>query len=194
MLASDRKSRSNRSDKIVGYDNCFNDIDIYDLIKEGKIGPDYPVAIRTKEATMDKKSQVSKTAFEYHKSGFHCAEAMTKAFMDVYGNGSDPTVQKVASAFGGGIGRTKQELCGALAGGFIALGYLHGRSKPTDNWDELAHMAAELRHKFEAEHGTTRCSALLETFGPQENMMRCKQLTGEVAGMLAEILEAHRKA
>jgi C_GCAxxG_C_C family probable redox protein len=147
-----------------------------------------------KEATMDKKSQVSKTAFEYHQSGFHCAEAVAKAFMEVYGSGSDPTVPKVASAFGGGIGRTQKELCGALAGGFIALGYLHGRSEATDNWDELADMTAELRQKFELQHGTTRCSALLEAFGPQENMLRCKQLTGEVARMLAEIHEAHHKS
>jgi C_GCAxxG_C_C family probable redox protein len=146
------------------------------------------------EAKMDKKSRVSQTAFEYHKSGFHCAEAMAKAFMEVYGNGSDPAIAKVASAFGGGVGRTKQELCGALAGGFISLGYLHGRSENTDNWDELANMTAELMQKFELEHGTTRCAALLEIFGPQENMMRCKQLTGEVAGMLSEILEAHRKS
>ena len=143
---------------------------------------------------MDKKSRASQMAFEYHKSGFHCAEAMAKAFMEVYGNGSDPAIPKVASAFGGGVGRTKQELCGALAGGFIALGYFHGRSETTDNWDDLADMASGLRQKFESEHGTTRCAALLESFGPQENMMRCKQLTGEVAGMLAEILEAHRKA
>lgn len=143
---------------------------------------------------MDKKSRVSQMAFEYHKSGFHCAEAMAKAFMEVYGNGSDPAIPKVASAFGGGVGRTKQELCGALAGGFIALGYLHGRSETTDNWDELADMTSRLRQKFESEHGTTHCTVLLESFGPQENMMRCKQLTGEVAAMLAEILEAHRRA
>lgn len=143
---------------------------------------------------MDKKSEVSKTAFEYHKSGFHCAEAMVKAFMEVYGNGSDPTVSKVATAFGGGISRTKKELCGALAGGFIALGYLHGRSEATDHWDELADMTAELRQKFALEHGSTRCSALLEAFGPQENMRRCKQLTGELARMLAEILEARHQS
>ena len=143
---------------------------------------------------MDKKSQVSQAAFEYHGSGFHCAEAMARAFMEVYGNDSDPAIPKVASAFGGGVGRTKQELCGALAGGFIALGYLHGRREASDNWDELADMAAELRQNFESKHGVTHCAALLETFGPQENMMRCKQLTGETAGMLAEIIAAHSKS
>lgn len=143
---------------------------------------------------MNKKLQVSRAAFEYHKSGFHCAEAMAKAFMEIYGNGSDPAISKVASAFGGGVGRTKQELCGALAGGLIALGFLQGRSETTDNWDELAAMAAKLREKFEMMHGTTNCATLLETFGPQENMMRCKQLTGDVAVMTAEVLEAYGKS
>ena len=39
--------------------------------------------------------------------------------------------------------------------------------------------------------GTTNCGALLATFGPQKNMIRCKRLSGEVACMLAEILEEH---
>jgi hypothetical protein len=36
---------------------------------------------------------------------------------------------------------------------------------------------------------TTNCGAYLATFGRQENMMRCKQLSGEVAAMLADITE-----
>ena len=163
------------------------------ISKKGKIGPGFLVQYAPKETAMDKKLQVSQAALHYHKSGFHCAEAMTKAFMEVYGNSSDPAVPKVASAFGGGVGRTKQEICGTLTGGFIALGYLYGRGESKDNWDLLAEMTAELRQRFESKYGTTRCGALLEVFGPQENMMRCKQLTGEVAGMLAEILEAHGK-
>ena len=74
------------------------------------------------------------------------------------------------------------------------MGYLYGRSETTDKWDILAEMTAELRQKFETEYGTTRCAELLEIFGPQEKMMRCKQLSGEVAVMLAEIIEVPHEA
>jgi len=142
---------------------------------------------------MDKNSQVSKMAFEYHKSGFHCAESVSKAIIEVYGNKISHDIPKVATAFGGGVGRTKQDICGALTGGFIALGFLYGRIEPGADWTDASDLAAELRKKFVQKHGTTNCGSLLETFGPQENMMRCKQLSGEVAGMLANILEEHEK-
>ena len=142
---------------------------------------------------MERNVSVSKLAFEYHKSGFHCAEAVSKAFTEVYGNGTSNDIPKVATAFGGGVGRTKQDICGALLGGFIALGYLFGRSEPGADWTDAAESAAELRRQFVQAHGTTNCGALLATFGPQEDMMRCKQLSGEVAGMLADIIDAHAK-
>ena len=87
------------------------------------------------------------------------------------------------------MGRTKEEVCGALAGGVLALGFLTGRSVPGDSWDEAAQAAAELRQRFIAKFGTTRCRDLLEAFGPQENMDRCQRLSGETAGMLAALIE-----
>ena len=138
---------------------------------------------------MQRNSEASQKAFEYHKSGFHCAEAVLKAIVEIYGNGSSRDIPKIATGFGGGIGRTKQEICGAITGGVMAIGFLSGRSEPGDDWTEASEMAAKLKRRFVHEHGTTNCGALLATFGPQENMMRCKQLSGEVAGMLADILD-----
>ena len=138
---------------------------------------------------MQKKSEAGQKAFEYHKSGFHCAEAVLKAIVEIYGNGSSRDIPKIATGFGGGIGRTKQEICGAITGGVMAIGFLSGRSEPGADWADASEMAAKLKRRFVHEHGTTNCGALLATFGPQENMMRCKQLSGEVAGMLADILD-----
>ena len=133
-------------------------------------------------------------AFEYHKSGFHCAEAVSKAIIETYGEGCRDEIIKVATAFGGGLGRTKQDICGALSGGILALGYLYGRSQPGADWTDAAELAANLRTQFLQAYGSTRCYSLLADFGPQENMIRCKQLSAQVAGMLAEIIEEHDKA
>ena len=59
------------------------------------------------------------------------------------------------------------------------------------DWTDAYELAAELKRRFVLEHGTTNCGALLATFGPQKNMIRCKRLSGEVACMLAEIFEEH---
>ena len=39
-----------------------------------------------------------------------------------------PDINKVAKAFGGGVGRTHQDICGTLTGGVIALGCFFERS------------------------------------------------------------------
>ena len=139
------------------------------------------------------KKEVGKKAFDYHDSGFHCAEAVSKAVVETYGQGMSQNIPMVATAFGGGVGRTHQDICGALTGGVIALGCLFGRNEPSADWTDASELAAELKRRFVLKHGTTNCGAILATFGPQENMIHCKRLSGEVAGMLAEILEESGK-
>ena len=138
---------------------------------------------------MRQNNGADEKAFEYHKSGYHCAEAVMKAITEAYGREIPNDLLKVATAFGGGIGRTKQDICGALSGGIMAIGYLFGRNEPGADWTEASEKAAKLKQQFVTQHGTTNCGALLTTFGPQENMMRCKQLSGEVAGMLTNIID-----
>jgi hypothetical protein len=94
----------------------------------------------------------------------------------------------VSSAFGGGIGRSFEDVCGALAEGVIALGFLLGRSQPGADWHDAHKSAAELRRRFLEAYGTTSCKELLSRFGEQTYMMACKRLSGGVAGMVAQIV------
>lgn len=142
---------------------------------------------------MRKNSKVGIKAFEYHKSGYHCAEAVSKAIVEAYGKDSVTDIPQVATAFGGGVGRSKEDICGALAGGIIAIGSLYGRNQPGADWTVASEMAAKLKHRFVQKFDTTNCGALLATFGHQDNMMKCKRLSGEVAGMLADIIGEGRK-
>ena len=142
---------------------------------------------------MNLKKEVGKRALDYHKAGFHCAEAVSKAVVEIHDQGICQDIPKVATAFGGGVGRTHQDICGALTGGVIALGCLLGRDVPGADWTDAYESAAELKRRFLIEHGTTNCGALLATFGPQKDMIRCKRLSGEVAEMVAEIVEERGK-
>ena len=143
---------------------------------------------------MKKVELAAQRAFEYHVSGFHCAEAVLKAILEIYGSESYQDIPGLASAFGGGLGKTQQEMCGALAGAFIAIGGLLGRSQPGADWTEVSDIASELRRRFVEIHQTTQCAALLEKFGTQIKSSHCKKLSGEVAGMLASLLEERDKA
>jgi C_GCAxxG_C_C family probable redox protein len=141
---------------------------------------------------MDAK-RVEEKAFDYHCNGFHCAEAVSKAVTESFAAAPSDAIPRVATAFGGGIGRSFEDVCGALAGGIIAIGFLLGRSQPGADWRSAYESAAELRLRFFGSYGTTNCKELLSRFGEQTNMMECKRLSGAVAGMVAEIVQQRLK-
>ena len=129
-----------------------------------------------------------KKAFNYHCSGFHCAEAVCLAILEQSGRVIDPSWAKAATAFGGGMGRTSQETCGALTGGLVALGFLFGRDRAGTDWNHPAELAAAFRAGFIEAFGSSNCQTILDSFGIQENMMKCKELSGAAAGILAGLL------
>lgn len=136
--------------------------------------------------------KIEKKAFDYFQSGFHCAESILKAILEQYAEEPDSEIPKMASGLVGGIGGTHEDICGALAGGIIAIGYLFGRTKPGADIRETREIATEFRRRFIAGFGSTNCGVLLEGIGKQENMIKCKRLTAGAAGLLSEIL-AERK-
>jgi C_GCAxxG_C_C family probable redox protein len=98
-----------------------------------------------------------------------------------------------ASAFGGGFGRSYEEACGALSGGLIAIGHLHGRSAPEGGWDMPAKLGAELRNRFVEDFGTTHCATLRERFGRERRMQQCRKLVHGVVVLLLELLEQNQE-
>ena len=122
------------------------------------------------------------------RGGLHCAEAVLQAVLEGQGLDTAACSPRAATAFGGGVGRSKKGLCGALSGGLIALGQLRGRGGPQESWDEVAALAEALRQRFATEFGCTRCFAVLEKLGAQERMDKCVRLTGRTAGMVHEAL------
>jgi C_GCAxxG_C_C family probable redox protein len=144
-----------------------------------------------REDTMDKK-QVEQRAFDLFQNGFNCAEAVSTAVVEWYGAESKDFTPKAATAFGGGVGGTKCETCGALTGGVIALGWLFGRTEPGTDKQDVYAFATEFRNKFLDSFGSTQCKAILAAFGKQEDLLECKRMTGSAAGILFDILQQEK--
>ncbi|MGD8835345.1 MAG: C-GCAxxG-C-C family protein [Desulfobacteraceae bacterium] len=121
-------------------------------------------------------------------NGFHCAEAVAWAVLEALKENPAHAAAH-ATAFGGGFGRSFEEACGALSGGLIAIGHLHGRSAPDDEWDVPAKLGAELRNRFVEDFGTTHCATLRERFGRERQMRECRRLVHGVVVQLLELLE-----
>jgi C_GCAxxG_C_C family probable redox protein len=71
-------------------------------------------------------------------------------------------IPRIATAFGGGIGRQGQ-ICGALSGGIMAIGVRYGRDVPQDleAKDRSYALAREL-NRFREEFGTVNCYDLIQ--------------------------------
>lgn len=95
------------------------------------------------------------------KEGFSCSQAVLAAFAEEPGL-SRETALRISQGFGGGIARTAG-LCGAIAGGIMAIGLKHGRTRADDDdARETTYLRVrELLRRFQARHGSPACRDLL---------------------------------
>jgi len=69
-------------------------------------------------------------------------------------------IPAIASGFCGGMSRT-DGICGALAGGIMALGLLFGRKSSEDSHKKIYALSEHLVRDFEKQFGSRNCSDLL---------------------------------
>jgi C_GCAxxG_C_C family probable redox protein len=94
-------------------------------------------------------------AVEYFDSWSNCAESVLLASV-----GEQQNVPRVATAFGGGMGR-QGEVCGALTGALMAIGVKHGRDGPdTERRDRTYMLARSLFSDFISRFGSVICREL----------------------------------
>ncbi len=104
----------------------------------------------------------SDVAVDKFLSGYNCAQAVLYSFCDDLGFDRN-TALKLSCGLGGGMAR-KQEICGAVTGGILALGLRHGRGEGQDKTrtEKTYNDVRELISLFEAEHGSCVCRTLLQ--------------------------------
>ncbi len=94
--------------------------------------------------------------------GYNCSQAVFLAFNDLVNIDFDAAA-KLASSFGGGMGRLR-EVCGAVTGMFMVAGMVFGYDDPKAKAQKAEHYALiqELAGKFRDECGSIVCRDLIE--------------------------------
>ncbi len=133
------------------------------------------------------KNNFSEQAANYFENGYHCAEAIVAATLGSLGE-DHAYATSLATAFGGGVGRTFEETCGALTGSLIAIGHLHGRKTRGDSWDVPAELGANIRQLFIKHFGTTHCASLRNKYDEADQVEACRNIVKTVADDLALLL------
>lgn len=101
-------------------------------------------------------------AYQYHREGYNCAQSVAAACADLVGWEPD-RLMAAAGGFGGGIGGSHEELCGAVSGGILVLSllYPHVNGKDSDAKRAVYARAKEFRRRFLDIFGESRCGSLL---------------------------------
>lgn len=97
----------------------------------------------------------------YFKQGFNCAQSVVLAFSDKMGMDKDIVVRMI-SPFGGGFGRMR-EVCGAVSGMLMVLGFVEGNGLSCDDEKklELYKKVQGLMNEFRERNGSYICRELL---------------------------------
>lgn len=138
-------------------------------------------------------------AKEYFYEGYNCSQSLVLAFKDLI-NLDEETLVKLASSFGGGMGRLR-EVCGAVSGMFMVIGILYGYSDPQNGGSKAEHYGRvqELANRFEAKYGSIVCRELLgltqkhdaPTPEARTKDYYAKRPCPEIIGAAAEILDEY---
>ena len=115
-------------------------------------------ARHTKHMNVQEKGQLAKSYFE---QGYNCAQAVLLAFCKETGFTPERSA-KLASAFGGGMGRMR-EVCGAVSAMLMVEGLLQGYDDPKakEEKTELYARVRTLADRFREQNGSIICRDLL---------------------------------
>jgi beta-N-acetylhexosaminidase len=108
---------------------------------------------------LEPAEKARREAGRLHKLGYNCAESVLGAVAEAAGMAQPPL--RLATGFGGGIGRTG-DVCGAVTGAVMALGWARGRDDASDKegYARLSQVVRQLLADFRAAHGHLNCSPL----------------------------------
>ena len=113
---------------------------------------------------MDNYSEKAVNSF---RNGYNCAQSVLLTFAGKIGL-TDEEAWRLASSFGGGMGRLR-EVCGAVSAMFMIAGFLKGYTEPDNDIAKANHykLIQDLATEFKSKYGTIICRELLGLDGTE---------------------------
>ena len=96
---------------------------------------------------------------------------------------------RMATGLAGGVGDTRQEMCGALSGGVLVVGGLFGREQEEEDDQKALALAACYRERLLAEMGATQCARLYELVHAPGGLGSCAVVVERAVQILLDLLE-----
>ena len=140
-------------------------------------------------------------ALDYFRSNFNCSQSVLAAFGPEYGLSGDQCL-KIATAFGGGMGR-QQHICGAITGALMVIGLRYGKglNDPEESKRHTYRITNEFFDEFKRLNGSLNCLELLDGLNmndPDDNKkivernyysIRCEKYVSDAVNILSKIMQ-----
>ncbi|MDR1611212.1 MAG: C-GCAxxG-C-C family protein [Planctomycetota bacterium] len=132
---------------------------------------------------------VDDLAKRYFYNGYHCAEAILKAFNERLGLGLDRKTLQMATGLSAGLGKAKC-LCGCLSSGGMILGCLYGRTDSRSDETLVFDLTKELHERFTGAFGHACCRILTKNvrWGHPDHTKNCGELVRATAAIVKDIV------
>ena len=135
----------------------------------------------------EKRIETAARAKDLMAAGHHCSEAFFIAVGDVLLGPLDDGMVRMTTGLGGGVGGSRQEMCGALSAALLTIGALHGRVDAKQDDTLCYELCKQYLAAFEGEFGSRCCGELLATrYGGDK--IPCSQLVADAVGVFFEVL------
>ena len=122
------------------------------------------------------KSHLFDEALKIESEGYNCAETVMKMTGRYYLPEIGFDFGNLVTGFGGGIGRSRLEACGALTGAVVALSMLIGRDSSSVSVDPIHEKVAAFRDMFISKFGTSVCGGLREGYEGEAARKMCRRI------------------
>lgn len=141
-------------------------------------------------------AEKAKKIFE---EGYNCSQAVFSAFSDIM-NIDEETAKRISTGLGGGVGRMR-EVCGAVSGAAMVLGFVYGGENGEDK-KSAYEKVQEFAEVFKKDEGSIICREILgldkkkrESATPDERTAEyyrvrpCAEKVYEAARIVEEMLK-----
>ena len=155
----------------------------------------------------DKIAMVKDRARKNFSKGYNCSECVMEAVLECIETGLPKETLKLATGFGGGVGLFG-DTCGAITGGVMALGAVHGRCQLPEGKDRketlqnaskqlygnpgLYRLFNQLPNMVKEKYGETLCREIASQWKDQwlcrDHALHCRDIITDVAEFVAELI------
>lgn len=133
--------------------------------------------------------EVTRKAIDQYLKGGHCSEVIFKYVTADRDADFDENLVRLANPFGGGMADCG-DTCGALVGGLMVIGYLHGRRNPGEDQKLCWRLSRAYYEGFKQEFGDTTCYGIRGKVFDQKTHIRCARTVRRSIRLLWQIIDS----